>query len=51
MTHDHEEAKVISDRVAVIRDGQVVQSGPYETLTADPATPWVAEFLGIEPRT
>ena len=51
VTHDHEEAKLISDRVAVIRDGKVVQSGPYETLTADPATPWVAEFLGVEPRT
>ena len=51
VTHDHDEAKLISDRVAVMRDGQVVQSGPYETLTADPATPWVAEFLGVEPRT
>jgi len=51
VTHDHEEAKLISDRVAVMRDGQVVQSGPYETLTAAPATPWIAEFLGVEPRT
>jgi thiamine transport system ATP-binding protein len=51
VTHDHEEAKLISDRVAVMRDGQVVQSGPYETLTEDPATPWIAEFLGVEPRT
>jgi len=51
VTHDHDEAKLISDRVAVMRDGQVVQSGPYETLTADPATPRVAEFLGVEPRT
>jgi thiamine transport system ATP-binding protein len=48
VTHDHEEARVISDRVAVMRDGQVVQAGPYETLAANPATPWVAEFLGIE---
>lgn len=48
VTHDHEEAQVISDRLAVMRDGRVVQAGPYETLAAAPATPWVAEFLGIE---
>ena len=48
VTHDHEEARVISDRVAVMRDGRVVQAGPYQTLAANPATPWVAEFLGIE---
>jgi ABC-type Fe3+/spermidine/putrescine transport system ATPase subunit len=51
VTHDHEEAKVISDRVAILRDGRVVQSGPYPTLAAAPATPWIAEFLGIKPRT
>lgn len=51
VTHDHEEARVISDRVAVMRDGRVVQAGPYQTLAANPATPWVAEFLGIKPRT
>lgn len=48
VTHDHEEARVISDRVAVMRDGRVVQSGPYPDLIAAPATRWVAEFLGIE---
>ncbi len=51
VTHNHEEAKVISDRVAVLRDGRVVQSGPYPTLAAAPATPWIAEFLGVKPRT
>jgi ABC-type Fe3+/spermidine/putrescine transport system ATPase subunit len=51
VTHDHEEARAISDRVAVMRDGRVVQSGPYQTLAADPATPWIAEFLGVKPRT
>ena len=51
VTHDHEEARVISDRVAVMRDGRVVQSGSYRSLTEAPATPWVAEFLGVEPRT
>jgi ABC-type Fe3+/spermidine/putrescine transport system ATPase subunit len=51
VTHDHGEARVISDRVAVMRAGRVVQSGPYSTLAAAPATPWVAEFLGINPQT
>ena len=51
VTHDHEEARAISDRLAVMRDGKVVQSGPYQTLATAPATPWVAEFLGLEPRT
>jgi ABC-type Fe3+/spermidine/putrescine transport system ATPase subunit len=51
VTHDHEEARAISDRLAVMRDGRVVQSGPYQTLATAPATPWVAEFLGLEPRT
>jgi len=51
VTHDHEEAQAISDRLAVMRDGRVVQFGPYQTLATAPATPWVAEFLGVEPRT
>lgn len=51
VTHDHEEARAISDRVAIMRDGKVVQSGPYQTLADAPATPWVAEFLGLKPRT
>ena len=29
-----------------MRDGRVVQSGPYRDLAAAPAAPWVAEFLG-----
>ena len=50
VTHDHEEARLISDRIAVMRDGEVVQSGPYATLAANPASPWVAEFLGLDPQ-
>ena len=51
VTHDHEEARAISDRLAVMRDGRVVQSGPYQSLATAPATPLVAEFLGVKPRT
>lgn len=48
VTHDHDEAMAISDRVAIMRDGRVVQSGPYSQLAAAPADRWVAEFLGEE---
>lgn len=48
VTHDHDEAMAISDRVAIMRDGRVVQSGPYPQLAAAPVDRWVAEFLGEE---
>ena len=48
VTHDHDEAMAISDRVAIMRDGRIVQSGPYPQLAAAPADRWVAEFLGVE---
>jgi ABC-type Fe3+/spermidine/putrescine transport system ATPase subunit len=46
VTHDHEEAAAISDRVAVMRDGRVVQVGPYAELLSNPADDWVASFVG-----
>lgn len=47
VTHDHEEAAAISDRVAVMRDGRVVQIAPYPELVAHPADSWVASFVGV----
>jgi len=47
VTHDHEEARVVSDRVAIMRAGQVVQSGLYEEIVANPLDPWVADFVGV----
>jgi iron(III) transport system ATP-binding protein len=46
VTHDQAEAMVISDRVAVLRDGRVVQVGPPEELFEHPCTRFVAEFVG-----
>ncbi|MFI1864796.1 ABC transporter ATP-binding protein [Streptomyces jumonjinensis] len=46
VTHDQEEALSAADRVAVIRDGKVVQSGTPQELYARPADPWVASFVG-----
>lgn len=46
VTHDQEEALTMSDRIAVMNDGQVLQvDGPYD-LYEDPLTRFVADFIG-----
>jgi len=46
VTHDQEEALSVSDRVAVMRDGSVVQVAPPRTVYRRPASRFVAEFVG-----
>jgi iron(III) transport system ATP-binding protein len=46
VTHDQAEAMVISDRVAVLQTGRVVQIGTPEELFETPRTRFVAEFIG-----
>ena len=46
VTHDQAEAMVISDRVAVLRDGRVDQVGAPADLFERPRTRFVAEFIG-----
>jgi ABC-type Fe3+/spermidine/putrescine transport system ATPase subunit len=46
VTHDQEEAEALSDRLALMRDGTIVQSGTLDDLRANPADAWVKEFLG-----
>jgi iron(III) transport system ATP-binding protein len=46
VTHDQEEALAMSDVVAVMRDGRVVQAAPPDELYLRPLDPWVAGFLG-----
>jgi len=46
VTHDQAEAMVISDRVAVLHRGRVVQVGTAEDLFQHPRTRFVAEFIG-----
>ena len=46
VTHDQEEALAISDRVVVMRDGCVEQVGTPEAVYAEPATRFVASFIG-----
>ncbi len=46
VTHDHDEAFAIADRVAVMRAGRIEQVGPPEEVWRRPATEFVARFLG-----
>ncbi|GAA1929111.1 ABC transporter ATP-binding protein [Streptomyces sodiiphilus] len=46
VTHDQQEALSAADRVAVLRDGQVAQTGTPQEVYEHPADPWVAGFVG-----
>ncbi len=46
VTHDHEEAFALADRLAVMRDGQVVQSGDIDEVWREPVDEDTALFLG-----
>jgi putative spermidine/putrescine transport system ATP-binding protein len=50
VTHDQEEALSISDDVVVMRAGKVEQAGAPEDLYANPATEFVAAFVGAANR-
>lgn len=47
VTHDQAEAFAISDRVVVMNKGHIEQQGPPEEIYRQPATPFVAKFLGL----
>jgi iron(III) transport system ATP-binding protein len=46
VTHDREEAFSLADRVAVMREGRIIQAGSPEDLYLRPADRWTAEFVG-----
>ncbi|WP_275546896.1 MULTISPECIES: ABC transporter ATP-binding protein [unclassified Pseudomonas] len=46
VTHDQEEALVLSDRIVLMNGGQIVQSGDAETLYTAPADAFAAGFIG-----
>jgi len=46
VTHDQEEALSLADRLAVMRDGEIVQVGPPVEVYGEPATRWAAQFVG-----
>jgi multiple sugar transport system ATP-binding protein len=46
VTHDQVEAMTLGDRIAVMKDGVVLQFGTPEDIYTRPATRYVAEFIG-----
>lgn len=48
VTHDHEEAFAIADRVAIMDDGRIVQSGTPREVWSSPVDARTALFLGFE---
>lgn len=46
VTHDQKEALSIADRIAVMKDGKVIQIGSPSELYAEPRNSFVADFLG-----
>jgi spermidine/putrescine transport system ATP-binding protein len=47
VTHDQEEALTMSDRLAVMRHGKIVQIGDPHQVYEEPADTYVADFLGV----
>ena len=47
VTHDQEEALTMSDRLAVMRAGKIVQMGAPKEIYDEPADTYVADFLGV----
>ncbi len=47
VTHDQEEAMVVSDRIAVMREGRIEQFADVASLYNAPATRFVYEFVGL----
>jgi sn-glycerol 3-phosphate transport system ATP-binding protein len=49
VTHDQTEAMTMADKVVLMRQGRIEQSGPPEALYNTPATAFVARFIGAPP--
>ena len=47
VTHDQEEALAVADRVGVMNAGRLEQLAPPAQLYSQPATPFVADFVGL----
>jgi len=47
VTHDQEEALTMSDRLAVMNDGEIEQIGTPKQTYEEPASAYVADFLGV----
>ncbi len=47
VTHDQQEASMMSDRLILMREGKIEQVGSYQSLYDAPANIFVAEFIGV----
>jgi glycine betaine/proline transport system ATP-binding protein len=50
ITHDFDEAVRLADRIAIMRDGRIIQTGTAEELVLAPADTYVADFTRDAPR-
>lgn len=50
ITHDFDEAIRLADRIAIMKDGEIIQVATPETLVLEPATDYVQEFTRHIPR-
>ncbi len=48
VTHDHSDALMLADKIVVLRDGVMLQSGPAAEIFRKPANAVVARFVGVE---
>ncbi|MEH7844685.1 ABC transporter ATP-binding protein [Rhizobium laguerreae] len=46
VTHDQDEALAVSDRIIIMKDGEVAQSGAPRELYESPASAFIADFMG-----
>ena len=49
VTHDQTEAMTLADRIALLRDGRILQTGTPRDLYERPETPFAASFIGAYP--
>ncbi len=48
VTHDHSDALTLADKIVVLRDGVMLQSGPAAEIFRKPANAVVARFVGVD---
>lgn len=47
VTHDQEEAFAVADRLVLLNQGEILQDGAPQVVVGQPASVWVAQFLGL----
>ena len=47
VTHDQEEALVMADRIAILKDGKIIQCGTPNEIYEEPNSKYSAEFIGM----